>query len=121
MVPLTNLLANSDGRGNERDISVNAAEGDDKAISRIHNNPRRYRGLLILIFRLTSSASSSSSSRLRLRTVKSLVVPVAFHALVEEKASILGPRTPVVVPLVTRIPDLGSWPTASTVAAAATR
>ena len=95
MVALTNLLASSDagGRGKGREISVNAAEGDDKVLSRIHNNPRRYRGRLILILYLSSgtdNSSSSSSSRLRLRTIELPVVSIALHALVEEKAGVFG-------------------------------
>jgi hypothetical protein len=93
MVALTNLLASSDagGRGKGREISVNAAEGDDKVLSRIHNNPRRYRGRLILILYLSSGTdNSSSSSRLRLRTIELPVVSIALHALVEEKAGVFG-------------------------------
>jgi len=49
------------------------------------------------------------------------MVSIAFHALVEEKASVFGSRTAIAVPLAARVSDLGSWLTASTAAAASTR
>jgi hypothetical protein len=59
-------------------------------LSRIHNNPRRYRGPVILILCLSSVRDNSSSSCLRLRAIEPLVVPVALHAL-EKKAHFVWP------------------------------
>jgi hypothetical protein len=74
----------------------------------------------------SSSACAYRRSRLLALLLPPLDIRVACgprctHALVEEKASLIEPGTAIVVPLATRVPDLGSQSTASIAATATTR